>query len=167
MRGRNVDFYQQLRAKISGWVKRHGRKHRYAEYVLVAPDLFHLLCRLSVDKRVPASEKAKLAAAIAYFVSPMDLIPEGFVGPVGYVDDVAVAALVLNAIVNKTSPTLVRSHWAGDGDVLELVKRILDVADEMVGSGLWATLRGIVGGRARSGDARKHSGHRRTGSRSR
>jgi uncharacterized membrane protein YkvA (DUF1232 family) len=143
------DFYQHLRKRLAAWMKGRGAKHKYAEYLLVAPDLFHLLCKLAVDKRVPVAEKAKLAAALAYFVSPMDLMPEGLLGPIGYADDVALAAYVLNSIVNKTSPAIVRAHWAGDGDVLDVIRRILEVAEDMVGSGLWKTLRGLVGRGAR------------------
>ena len=158
MNSRETDFYQRLRARLSGWMQAKGTKHKYAEYLLAAPDLFHLLCRLSVDKKVPVAEKAKVAAALAYFVSPLDLIPESVFGPVGYADDIALAAYVLNSIVNNTSPEVVRSHWAGDGDVLEVIQRILEVADDMVGSGLWKTLRGLVGGRPDPHGPRKPRG---------
>jgi len=71
------DFYQQLRADIRTWLEtKTGRSSKWSEYLLVAPDLFHLLCKLALDKEVPAGEKAKLAGAIAYFVSPIDLLPE-------------------------------------------------------------------------------------------
>ena len=132
-----LDFYQQIRDSVRGWVKDKGVDYKFADYLLAAPDLFHLLCKLAVDKEVPAGEKAKLAGAIAYFVSPVDLIPEAFAGPVGYIDDVAMAAFVLNSIINKTSPEIVQRHWAGDKNILDLVQQILQVADEMVGSGLW------------------------------
>lgn len=32
-------------------------------------------------------------------------------------------------------------HWAGDGDVLNVIQQIIEVADEMVGSGLWSKIR--------------------------
>ena len=134
------DFYQQMRDSIRGWVKGKGVDYKFTDYLLAAPDLFHLLCKLAIDKEVPASEKAKLAGAIAYFISPVDLIPEAISGPVGYIDDVAMAALVVNSIINKTSPEIVQRHWAGDKNILELVQQILQVADEMVGSGLWAKI---------------------------
>ena len=140
----NADFYQHLRKKLNGWMKARTTKHRFAEYILAAPDLFHLLCKLSVDKNVPAAQKAKLATALAYFVSPVDLIPEALVGPAGYLDDVALAAYVLNSVVNATDAAIVRRHWAGDGDVLDVIRKILGVADEMIGSGLWTTLRNTV-----------------------
>ncbi|MDZ4178483.1 MAG: DUF1232 domain-containing protein, partial [Coriobacteriia bacterium] len=78
-----IDFYQRMRDSIRTWLNGKGANYRFARYLLAAPDLLHLLCRLTVDKQVPASEKAKLAAAIAYFVSPLDVMPEGLAGPIG------------------------------------------------------------------------------------
>jgi len=135
-----LDFYQQMRDSVRSWVKGKGVDYKFADYLLAAPDLFHLLCKLAIDKDVPTGEKAKLAGAIAYFVSPVDLIPEALSGPVGYIDDVAMAAFVLNSIINKTSPEIVQRHWAGDKNILDLVQQILQVADEMVGSGLWTKI---------------------------
>ena len=140
-----LDFYQQMRDSIRIWLKGKGVNYQFADYLLAAPDLFHLLCKLAIDKEVPVSEKAKLAAAIVYFISPADFIPEALTGPLGYIDDVAVAALVLNSYINKTNPEIVRRHWAGDKDILDLIQQILQVADEMVGSGLWANIRKSFG----------------------
>jgi uncharacterized membrane protein YkvA (DUF1232 family) len=139
-----IDFYQQMRDKIRGWLEDKGANYKYADYLLAAPDLLHLLCRLTLDGQVPVSEKAKLAAAIAYYISPLDLIPEAITGPVGYIDDVVLGAYVLNGIMNKAGPDIVKRHWAGSGDVLELIRQVLQIAGELVGSGLWKRLKGIV-----------------------
>lgn len=137
-----ADFYQKLREKIKEGLKnKDGSTSKWAEYIMFAPDLFHLLCKLSVDKDVLVSDKAKLAGTIAYFISPIDIIPEALVGPLGYVDDIALAAHVLNSIINNTDPEIVKRHWAGEGDVLEVIQSILKVADDMVGSGLWNKLK--------------------------
>ncbi|MHB8132021.1 MAG: YkvA family protein, partial [Mobilitalea sp.] len=98
-------------------------------------------CKLSIDRDVNVTDKAKLAGAIAYFVSPVDIIPEALLGPVGYVDDVALAAYVLNSIINNTDPEVIKRNWAGEQDILVVVQSILRVADEMVGSGLWKKLK--------------------------
>lgn len=144
MADQQKDFYQNFREKIIKWLDSEGKNSKWADYLMCAPDLFHLLCKLSIDKDVPVKEKAKLAAAIAYFISPIDLIPEAIVGPIGYVDDIALAAYVLNSIVNNSGPAIVKKHWAGGADVLELIARILKVADEMVGSGLWKKLKRLA-----------------------
>ena len=140
------DYYQILRNKIREWAtSEDGRRSKWTEIILLAPDFFHLLCKLTIDPDVPVAEKAKLAAAIAYFVSPIDIIPEAIVGPAGYVEDIALAAYVLNGIVNKTTPEVVQRHWAGEEDVLKHIKHILAVADEMVGSGLWKKIKVMFG----------------------
>ncbi len=141
----NGDFYQQLRGEIRDWLEtKTGKSSKWSEYLLLAPDLFHVMCKLAIDPDVPKSGKAKLAVAIAYFVSPIDLLPESFVGPLGYVDDVALAAWVLNHVLESAGPEVVQRHWAGDQDVLELVRKIVEIANEMVGEGLWERLKGLV-----------------------
>jgi uncharacterized membrane protein YkvA (DUF1232 family) len=145
MADQDTGYYQELRKKFKSWIQtKEGRDHKWSEYLLAAPDLFHLLCKLSIDKDVPVKEKAKLAGVIAYFVSPIDLVPEAIVGPIGYIDDISLAAYVLNQVVNNTDPEVIKRHWAGEGDVLALIQRILERADEMVGSGLWAKLKNMI-----------------------
>ncbi len=146
MAKKESDFYRKLRKEIRSWLKsKMGKHYRYPEYLLMAPDLFHLLCKLSIDRKVPVKEKAKLAGAIAYFISPIDIIPEAITGPAGYADDIALAAYVLNSIIKSAGKTAVRKHWAGEKDVIDVIGRILEVADEMVGTGLWKILKRTVG----------------------
>jgi uncharacterized membrane protein YkvA (DUF1232 family) len=143
MSARQDDFYQAMRARIASWLKEHGQGYRHAQILLVAPDLFHLLCRLALDVRVPAMQKAKLASAIAYFVSPFDLIPEAVVGPIGYLDDVALAAFVLNSVINSGQGEIAKEHWAGEGDLLPVIQHIIEVADQLLGSGLLRRLKAV------------------------
>ncbi|MBS3773677.1 MAG: DUF1232 domain-containing protein [Bacteroidales bacterium] len=131
------DFYKTLRKKVDHWLQHRKGGGRYTKYILLAPDFFHLLCRLSVDPEVPAVEKAKLGAAIAYFITPMDFIPEMLTGPIGYMDDVALSAYVLNSIINNVDPELVKKHWAGDENILKLTRQILARADQLIGKGVW------------------------------
>ena len=138
------DFYQKLRKRVQEWAVREGKDSKALKYVLLAPDFFHLLCKLMFDPRIPGAEKAKIGGAIAYFISPVDLIPEGLVGPVGYVDDVALAAYVLNSIINSVGPEVLEEHWAGDGDVLKNIQEILRVADDLIGSGMWKKVKKLL-----------------------
>ncbi|QTA84914.1 YkvA family protein [Desulfonema magnum] len=139
----NDDFYQKLRKTLRDWLQTdQGKNYKWADFLLFAPDLFHVLCKVIADKDTPLEDKAKLAGAIAYFISPIDLLPEAILGPVGYADDIVLAAYVLNSIINKSGQEIVQRHWAGDEDVLRVISQILERADEMVGSGLWRKLKG-------------------------
>ena len=137
------DTYRRLRDKMRKWLAQAGPGFKYADILLVAPDLFHVLCRLTVDPRIPPLQKAKVAATVAYFVVPVGIVPEALVGPIGYVDDVALAAYVLNGILNSENADVVREHWAGDKDVLNVVQNVLEVADSAIGSGLWRRIKGV------------------------
>jgi hypothetical protein len=53
---------------------------------------------LLVDRRVPASRKVLLAAAVGYTALPIDLVPDRF-PLLGVLDDVIVAALAVDAFV--------------------------------------------------------------------
>jgi uncharacterized membrane protein YkvA (DUF1232 family) len=138
---RHEDFYQALRLRIAGWLESKGAGFKHAQILLLAPDLFHLLTRLLLDPRIPRAEKAALGAAVAYFLSPIDLLPEALLGPIGYVDDVALAAYALSRLINAGHGAVAKELWAGDGELLDVIRRILEIADEMVGSGLWERLK--------------------------
>jgi uncharacterized membrane protein YkvA (DUF1232 family) len=136
------DFYQRLRARIERWLLARGdRSHRYGEILLVAPDLFHLLIKLSLDPRVPRREKLLLGAATAYFITALDFIPELLLGPGGYVDDLGLAAYVIYNIVRESGEQVVREHWAGPGDILALLERILRNVTDLVGTGVWGRIK--------------------------
>lgn len=136
------DFYFELRRKVNEWLNTNiGGAHRWSEYILAAPDLFHLLIKLLIDKEVPETKKLKIAAVVVYFISPIDFLPEALLGPVGYLDDIAISAYVLNDVINDIDPRIISRNWAGDGDVLSLTKTILQNANKMIGSGLWMKLR--------------------------
>jgi uncharacterized membrane protein YkvA (DUF1232 family) len=143
---KHEDFYRKLRRRITRWRDKKGGRHKWAEYLVFAPDLFYTLIKLMADPEMPPGKKAKVAGAIAYFVSPLDAVPEAIVGPVGYIDDVMVAALVLNDIVNNVSEEVVKRNWPGDDDVLEVIKRILEVASKVFGFGFLSRARKNVDG---------------------
>ncbi|NOX48376.1 MAG: DUF1232 domain-containing protein [Chlorobi bacterium] len=101
-------------------------------------------CHLVKTETQSVVEVIVLSLAITYFVSPIDLIPEAIVGPIGFIDDLALAAWVLNDIINENNEEIVKKHWAGKGDILELIKKIIADANEMIGSGLWNKIKALV-----------------------
>ena len=97
------------------------------EYALVLPRLLRLLWRLSRDPRVPPRTKATLVVLCAYLASPVDLIPD-FLPGIGHVDDIVIVAFGLDQMLNQVPVEIVKEHWEGDEDVLELVREILDIS---------------------------------------
>jgi uncharacterized membrane protein YkvA (DUF1232 family) len=147
------DFYRKIRVQINNWLDtRVGREHKWSEYILLAPDIFYLLVKLIGDKDVPDNKKFKLGAAILYFISPIDILPEAILGPIGYIDDIALAAYVLNQLVLEVDPKVISRHWAGERDILDLIKTIIANADKMIGSGAWKKLRDKVKGKKKDDD---------------
>jgi uncharacterized membrane protein YkvA (DUF1232 family) len=127
-------FYHKLRKTLKIWAgDDKSRTGRSADFVLAGPDLFILMVRLGQDERVSRADKAKLAGAVAYFMNPLDLVPELVLGPAGLVDDVALAAFVLHDVLEHTDPAVVREHWEGSADILDLIRQIVSTADSMVG----------------------------------
>jgi len=95
-------------------------RSRMTNLLLVIPNLLFLSGRLMVDPRVPAKERLLVAGAILYAFMPLDFIPD-MLPFVGQVDDAYLIALTLLRLMTVTDPRVVREHWRGGGDVVELV----------------------------------------------
>lgn len=86
------------------------------------PDLGRLIVRLVADPVLPRAAKIALAAAAVYLLSPLDFIPD-FIPFVGYVDDVLLAAILVDGILNYVDRALVLKYWPGSPESLERLAR--------------------------------------------
>jgi len=86
------------------------------------PDLVRLISRLVGDPVLPRAAKIALGAAALYLLSPVDLIPD-FIPLVGYVDDVLLAAVLLDGILNWVDRGLVLKYWPGTPASLDTLAR--------------------------------------------
>ena len=131
------NFYLKLRTRINGWLEsKTGKSHKYAKYLLFAPDIFYLLLKVLGDSRVSKKDRAMVLGAIGYFILPLDIIPEGLIGPSGFIDDLVIASFVLQTIVNNLSPAIIRDHWAGDKDGLAIINRVASLSEKVLGKGV-------------------------------
>ena len=106
-------------------------RSRMANLLLFIPNLLVLSGRLMVDSRVPTKERLLVAGAIVYALIPLDLIPD--VLPfVGQVDDAYLISLSLLRLMMVTDARVVRQHWRGGGDVVELVGAIAMIASKLL-----------------------------------
>jgi uncharacterized membrane protein YkvA (DUF1232 family) len=125
----NEEFYNTLREKVAGYTG------AYADYVLLVPDLFLLITRLMLDPRIDSKHKIYLGAALAYAISPIDLISERRFGPLGYLDDLVVIVAALNMLFKDVDRKIILEHWSGKEDLLATVEKVLAQADQLIGMG--------------------------------
>jgi uncharacterized membrane protein YkvA (DUF1232 family) len=138
------DFYQRTRAKIVKWAQGAGAGKATANYILLIPDLMALIVRLMADPRVSATLKAEIAAASAYVIIPVDLLPEAVLGPAGLIDDAIVAVYALNRVVKvmgQAGEDVLRQYWDGDDDILFVIQDLLNKADQFVTGKVWAGIK--------------------------
>jgi uncharacterized membrane protein YkvA (DUF1232 family) len=128
---KHENFYFRLRKKILDYSQREGKSNLWIKYLLLAPDFFYLLCKLMTDERIGSEAKFKLGVAIAYFINPLDLIPDFFIS-VGYLDDILVAAHVLSSILKYVNAGILNEYWPAKRNIVEVVNEINKVADKIV-----------------------------------
>jgi uncharacterized membrane protein YkvA (DUF1232 family) len=106
-------------------------RSRMANLLFFIPNLLVLCWRLMVDPRVPAKERLLVAGAIVYALMPLDFIPD-MLPFIGQVDDAYLIALSLLRLMMVTDPRVVRQHWRGGGDVVELVGAVALTASKLL-----------------------------------
>ena len=103
---REVRLYDRLRASVVE--PRPGLKSSLRDLLLLLPDMTVLLFRLARDSRVPIGSKVLAGLAVAYVVSPIDLMPELLLGPIGLLDDLLIVGLALSRLLESVHPDIVR-----------------------------------------------------------
>jgi len=93
------------------------------DLLLALPRLGRMLISLAADRDVPTAVKVILAALAVYLVSPVDIIPD-FIPWVGYLDDLILAAVVVDGVLNFVDRPLVLRYWPGSADSLERVAAV-------------------------------------------
>ena len=139
LHARERRLYDRLRGQLRPVVPGAGSDLR--DVLLAFPDLVMLLVRLLRDPRVAVGDKALALFGVAYVVSPLDLMPVWLFGPLGVLDDLFVVAATLSRVVNHVHPDVVRSHWSGQGDALQLIQRATDWSEQRLGKRLRGVFR--------------------------
>ena len=144
-RDRAERFYDRMRDGIRRYLDKKGSlAGKSGEYLLLAPDVFVLLWRLVNDARVNGKNKVLLGSGLAYYFFPLDIIPEAFMGPAGYIDDLVFGVYLLNKMLADTDPQVLREHWSGSTDVLDTIQNVLQAADKLVGKDMLARLKKAI-----------------------
>ncbi len=145
-----LSFYDRLREKILQTIERRAGRpgskltEDAVRALLLVPDVFILLVRLTLDKEVPGSARAMIGGALAYFILPFDLLPEAILGPIGYLDDLVLAAAVLAQAFGGDLEPYARKHWSGSEDLRVVLQDITGTAQQLLGQKVYDRLRRLL-----------------------
>lgn len=102
------DFYDTLIENLETY------SGEYESFIDYGPALFKLLCSL-LNCDVDYTLKLPICGAIAYYVTPEDVIPENVYGPYGYIDDIYLSAYVLNMVAERHGYDFIQKACPIDG----------------------------------------------------
>jgi uncharacterized membrane protein YkvA (DUF1232 family) len=130
--------------------RRAGAKRTLLDTVRQIPHYLRLLGGLVRDRRVSLLDKALVAGAIAYIVSPIDLIPD-FIPFLGQVDDVFLLMASLERLVANAGEDVLHDHWHGESGELDTLnfKEVLGAATMLLPGGIKSKLVRLVRHRGR------------------
>lgn len=86
------------------------------------PEIARMIGRLAADPVLPPPAKLALAAAVLYLASPVDLVPD-FIPVIGYLDDLLVAAIVVDGVLTYVDRALVLKYWPASPESLDRIAR--------------------------------------------
>lgn len=122
-----ADFIDVLReecAKYAGTLR---------DVVMLAPDYATLMFHLLNDPRLSRDQRLLVDAALAYLVSPNDVIPEEQVGAYGYLDDIFCCAYVATRIAEELGWKVVEEGWKGERSAHDVSEQLLGREQELLG----------------------------------
>lgn len=133
---------------------RAGAKRTLLDTFRQIPNYLRLLGGLLIDRRVSLLDKALVAGAIAYIVSPLDLIPD-FIPFLGEVDDIFLLMTALERLVSHAGEDVILDHWHGDPDEIAALnlKEVVGAATMFLPGGIKTRLVRMVRSRGRSAEA--------------
>ncbi len=144
-----LSFYDHLRRQVVRTVERRGGKlgSGTAEALLLVPDVFMLVARLTLDPDVPKSERALFASTLVYFIMPFDLLPEGIIGPTGYLDDLVLALSAVSKALGRDLEPYAEKYWSGPQPLRTVLRDVLETGKSLTGTSLYERLKGMLAGR--------------------
>jgi len=101
------------------------------EAALALPHLAMLLSRLMRDRDVPVARKVFAGAAVAYVVSPHDLLPDG-IPFIGRVDDIVVMSAAVHSLMQAVPEERLHAYWEGSEDAFDIVSGLVEWGVDLV-----------------------------------
>ena len=120
------DFYDVLSDNLESY------QGEYASFIDHGPLLFKLLTDVLDSENINADLRLEISAAIAYYVVPMDVIPEQVYGPYGYIDDIFITVYVIKKIADNFGYEFLEKQWNGEGNLEHVVNECYERSMEVL-----------------------------------
>ena len=104
------DFYDTLVENLDSF------NGEYASFIDNGPELFKLMCDI-LEYDLKREIRINLCGGIAYYVVPMDVIPEQIYGPYGYIDDIYLSVYVLRTVAEEYGYDFIQKIWDKPQDI--------------------------------------------------
>ena len=142
-----MNFYCDFRSRIHIRAKEKGKVYEYLEYLLLAPDFIYLLGCLMFEKRVSWRAKGKVGIFIVYYLSPIEIIPEALLGPVGFADDLVLAVWTINSLLRSVDRNVLIENWPSELNLFQALEKVLKFADNYLGKSAYQKLKAFFTGK--------------------
>ena len=109
------DFYDTLVENLEIYTG------EYESFIDYGPSLFKLLCDL-LNSDIDDSLRLPICGAIAYYVTPDDVIPESVYGPYGYIDDIYLSSYVLKLVAKAHGYEFIQEKCPDSFNVQDIVE---------------------------------------------
>ena len=109
------DFYDTLVENLEIYTG------EYESFIDYGPSLFKLLCDL-LNSDIDSSLRLPICGAIAYYVTPDDVIPESVYGPYGYIDDIYLSSYVLKLVAETHGYEFIQEKCSESFNVQDIVE---------------------------------------------
>lgn len=121
-------FDQYLAEEIEDYEGQHD------DLISFSPALYRILVSLLDDPRFPGRLRPMVAAAIAYFVLPADVISVESHGPIGFMDDIYLCAFIIERVRSLLGQKILEDNWDGKAPLLPLMEDILGHEHRLIGN---------------------------------
>jgi uncharacterized membrane protein YkvA (DUF1232 family) len=159
-----VPVYDRLRRRVLEAVERRGGRLGVdaVRVLLLVPDIFLLLVRLVLDREVPAATRALIGSVLAYFIVPIDLLPEGLLGGAGFLDDMVLATATLAHAFGGGLEPFARKHWSGPEDLRLVLREVTAAAHRLLSGRTRRRLDELLGPKEAKGRLGRRTARTRT-----
>lgn len=122
-----ADYFRALREQVASYAG------TLRDVVSLAPAYARLMVDLLNEPSLGREQRLWVDAALAYLVSPDDVIPEAQVGAYGYLDDIFCCAYVANRVAEDLGWDVLEERWTGDRSAHDVTELLLGREQELLG----------------------------------